>query len=100
MCRCRGWVGWRGGGGAVGAGAMPAVIFVTAHDQYAIRAFEISEVDYLLKPVTEERFRIAFERAKNRIRVAPAEESARQMLSMLEAIAHPRRHLTRLAIRS
>ena len=85
---------------AVGAGAMPAVIFVTAHDQYAIRAFEISAVDYLLKPVTEERFRIAFERAKNRIRVAPAEESARQMLSMLEAIAHPRRHLTRLAIRS
>src|SRR5215813_12883354 len=56
---------------AVGADQMPAVIFVTAHDQYAIRAFEISAVDYLLKPVTEERFRIAFERAKDRIRAAP-----------------------------
>src|ERR1700745_192080 len=49
---------------AVGAERMPAVIFVTAHDQYAIRAFEISAVDYLLKPVTEERFHIAFERAR------------------------------------
>lgn len=85
---------------AVGAEKMPAVIFVTAHDQYAIRAFEISAVDYLLKPVTEERFRTAFQRAKNRIRAVPADESTRQMLSVLEAIANPRRHLTRLAIRS
>jgi two-component system, LytTR family, response regulator len=85
---------------AVGAEKMPAVIFVTAHDRYAIRAFEISAVDYLLKPVTEERFRLAFDRAKNRMQAAPADESARQMLSVLEAIANPRRHLTRLAIRS
>ena len=47
----------------VGADRMPCVIFVTAHDQYAIRAFEVSAVDYLLKPVTEERFELAFERA-------------------------------------
>jgi two-component system LytT family response regulator len=85
---------------AVGADKMPAVIFVTAHDQYAIRAFEISAIDYLLKPVTEERFRMAFQRAKSRIGVAPPDESTRQMLSMIDAIANPRRHLTRLAIRS
>ena len=48
---------------AVGAERMPAVIFVTAHDQYAIRAFEIAAVDYLLKPVSEERFSLAFQRA-------------------------------------
>src|SRR5215472_11643600 len=40
----------------VGADRMPAVIFVTAHDQHAIQAFEINAIDYLLKPVTEERF--------------------------------------------
>jgi two-component system, LytTR family, response regulator len=40
---------------AIGAERMPPVIFVTAHDQYAIRAFEIAALDYLLKPVTEER---------------------------------------------
>jgi len=85
---------------AVGAASMPAVIFVTAHDRYAIRAFEISAVDYLLKPVNEERFRIAFERAKTRLAAPRPDESARQMLSVLEAIANPRRYLSRLAIRS
>ena len=85
---------------AVGAEKMPAVIFVTAHDEYAIRAFEISAVDYLLKPVTEERFRVAFERARNRLRAAPPEDSTRQMLTVLDAIANPRRYLSRLAIRA
>ena len=85
---------------AVGADKMPAVIFVTAHDRYAIRAFELSAVDYLLKPVTEERFRIAFERARNRLRAGTPDESERRMLTMLDAIANPRRYLSRLAIRS
>jgi two-component system, LytTR family, response regulator len=84
----------------VGADQMPAVIFITAHDQYAVRAFEISAVDYLLKPVTEERFRTAFARARNRLRTAPGDESTRQMLAVLDAIANPRRYLSRLAIRS
>lgn len=43
------------------------VIFVTAYDQYAMRAFEVHAVDYLLKPVGKERFEAALERAKNRI---------------------------------
>jgi two-component system LytT family response regulator len=85
---------------SVGADKMPAVIFVTAHDQYAIRAFEISAVDYLLKPVTEERFRVAFERARNRLRAARPDEATRQMLTVLEAMANPRRYLSRLAIRA
>jgi two-component system LytT family response regulator len=85
---------------AVGADKMPVVIFVTAHDQYAIRAFEISAADYLLKPVTEERFRVAFERARRRFRAARPDESTRQMLTMLDAMANPRRYLSRVAIRS
>ncbi len=84
----------------IGADRMPAVIFVTAHDQYAIRAFEISAVDYLLKPVTPERFRIAFERARDRVRTAPPDEATRQLMTVLDAIANPRRYLSRLAIRS
>src|SRR5687767_4735393 len=40
----------------LGADHMPPVIFVTAHDKYAIQAFEVNAIDYLLKPVTRERF--------------------------------------------
>jgi two-component system LytT family response regulator len=46
----------------------PAVIFVTAYDQYAIRAFEVNAVDYLLKPFTDERFHKALARAKDLVR--------------------------------
>ena len=83
-----------------GADKMPSTIFVTAHDQYAIRAFEVSAVDYLLKPVAQDRFRQAFERAVDRLRVVSAEETTLQMRTMLEAIAHPPRRLTRLAVRA
>ncbi|HEY6640526.1 LytTR family DNA-binding domain-containing protein [Povalibacter sp.] len=86
--------------GEIGAEKMPAVIFVTAHDQFAIRAFEVSAVDYLLKPVTQERFDLAFQRAINRIDSAPADESTRLMRTMLDAIANPPRYLTRFAVRS
>lgn len=84
----------------VGAERMPAVVFVTAHDQYAIQAFEINALDYLLKPVTAERFAKALTRAKSRLGAAPADGTSQQILSLLETIAAPRRHLTRLAVRT
>ena len=48
-------------------GTETPVIFVTAYDQYAMRAFEVHAVDYLLKPVGRERFEAALERAKSRL---------------------------------
>jgi two-component system LytT family response regulator len=48
---------------ALGDGPLPAIIFTTAHDEHAIRAFEVNAVDYLLKPFTEARFKMAVERA-------------------------------------
>jgi len=51
----------------------PAVVFVTAYDDYAIRAFEVQALDYLLKPFSEERFRAVLQRVKQRpTRTAPA----------------------------
>lgn len=84
----------------IGAEHMPAVVFVTAHDKYAIQAFEINALDYLLKPVLEERFVKALVRAKSRIRSDGATDSTRQIIGLLETITSPRRYLKRLAVRS
>ncbi len=85
---------------AVGADRMPATIFVTAHDEHAIAAFEMNAVDYLLKPVTEERFAQALVRAKTRLQQAPAEGDRRQIVDLLEALVTPQRHVSRLAVKS
>lgn len=47
---------------AVGPGRMPPTIFATAHDDHAVRAFDVAAVDYLLKPFDEERFQAAWRR--------------------------------------
>src|SRR5882672_2698679 len=51
--------------------ALPRIIFVTAHDKFALRAFEVHAFDYLLKPVGEERFRAALRRARQQHEQAP-----------------------------
>src|SRR5262249_33096874 len=83
----------------IGADQMPPVVFVTAHDQYAIAAFEINAIDYLLKPVTEDRFAKALARVKTRLGPTSGDTN-RQILSLLETMASPTRHLKRLAVRS
>ena len=56
---------------AVDPAALPHVVFVTAYDEYALRAFEVHAVDYLLKPFDAGRFRTALTRAKERVRARP-----------------------------
>jgi len=70
---------------AVGAEAMPAVVFVTAYDEFAVEAFEVQAVDYLMKPFHAERFRQALARALERIsrREAPHESMARLLALLL-----------------
>ena len=84
----------------IGPERMPQVVFVTAHDQYAIQAFEINALDYLLKPVIEERFVKALLRAKGRIRSNLTADSNRQIIGLLETIASPRSYVKRLAVQS
>jgi two-component system LytT family response regulator len=77
-------------------GREAGVIFVTAYDQYALRAFDVHAVDYLLKPVSEERMREALERARSRL----ASKSAMVAPTQLSALARPAgAHLERVAIR-
>jgi two-component system LytT family response regulator len=71
----------------VGADKMPVVVFVTASDAHAVRAFEIHAVDYVLKPVERERFAEALRRAKQSIVApsAPTDSGMRQQLAALLA---------------
>jgi two-component system, LytTR family, response regulator len=62
----------------------PAIIFVTAYDQYAVQAFEICAIDYLLKPFRDARFAAALARAKTSIRQARAGDVGRRMEDLLE----------------
>jgi two-component system, LytTR family, response regulator len=67
---------------ALGRDEAPDVIFVTAFDEHALRAFEVRAIDYLLKPVTPARFREALERARERL-VAPRVPQARPLARIL-----------------
>lgn len=64
----------------------PTVIFVTAYEQHAVRAFEVSAVDYLLKPFGDARFAAALQRAKDAVRRGPAAQLTTQVEQLLEYI--------------
>lgn len=68
---------------AIDASAMPAVIFTTAHDEHAIRAFEVSAVDYLLKPFKQARFRQALDRARAQVSAAKGGKVDSQLSALL-----------------
>src|SRR5687767_15811986 len=79
----------------------PAVVFVTAHDDYALRAFDVHAVDYLRKPFDVVRFKEAFSRARRRLAGAEAEERARTLEALLAQVeANPPRSRERLMVRS
>ena len=68
----------------IGADRMPVVVFATAFDQYALRAFEARALDYLLKPFTDERFRDVLGRAKEQVRQRRAGASSAAPAPRLE----------------
>jgi two-component system LytT family response regulator len=82
----------------IGVDAMPATIFVTAYDQYALAAFEVHAVDYLLKPFERERFARALEHAKRRLQQPADAGLGADAVRMLDAIRAARRYTDRLLI--
>jgi len=74
----------------------PPVIFVTAYDEYAIRAFEVNALDYLLKPFSRERLAKAIRRAQEAL--AEEKDFAAQLGPLLESLAAQGQYLARLAV--
>jgi two-component system LytT family response regulator len=75
-----------------------AIIFVTAHDEFAIRAFEVHAVDYLLKPVGQDRFEAALQRAKKRLGGAQAPQSV-PAAELVAAARQPAHYADRIPVR-
>jgi two-component system LytT family response regulator len=85
----------------IGVEKMPAVIFVTAYDEFALRAFEINAVDYLLKPFNEERLKKAVLRAKREIRrEEPASEIENRLRRLLKEVKTEPKYLKRIPVKS
>jgi two-component system LytT family response regulator len=84
----------------VAAGALPAIVFVTAFDDFAVEAFELNAVDYLLKPVEQERLQAAVDRARSRVRAATAERARTVSAAAATVDAATRRaYLERIPVR-
>jgi len=82
----------------VGPDRMPTAIFVTAYDQYALSAFEAHAIDYLLKPVGQQRFAKALEKAKERIAERSSHDLSERMIAMLERIQKREEYLEHLPV--
>lgn len=76
------------------------VIFVTAYDEYAVKAFEANAADYLLKPFTRKRFDEALRKVKQQIRLQRNSEPAEQVIAILQTLQAKPEYLQRLAVKS
>jgi len=85
---------------SIGTDRLPEIIFATAYEQYAIRAFELHALDYLLKPFDQARFKDAIKHAKERFRSDRRNEGRLQISALLESIRNKRQYLDRLMIKA
>lgn len=89
----------------IGVENLPAIVFVTAYDEYAIRAFEINALDYLLKPIDAERFHKTLDRVRGRVHNEQTTELDQRLSALLHELeaaklsgAQPR-YLERVAVK-
>src|SRR5580658_10427147 len=79
---------------------MPLVIFTTAHDEHAIRAFEVNALDYLLKPFKQARFKAALKRAHQQSAARSASGADPRMTSLLAGLRGPTGGVPRILVKS
>jgi two-component system, LytTR family, response regulator len=81
-------------------GKMPVIVFVTAYDQYAIQAFSVHALDYLLKPFDQRRFREAIGRARESLKDRATQAINERLLALLEEVESRRRIVSRFVVRT
>jgi two-component system LytT family response regulator len=79
---------------------LPVVIFVTAHDRYALKAFDVHALDYLLKPFDKARFTTALTRAKAQLRQGAAAALDQRLQELLQTVEGRRHGAERLMVKS
>jgi two-component system, LytTR family, response regulator len=85
---------------AIAPELMPLVIFTTAHDEHAIRAFEVNALDYLLKPFKQARFKTALQRAREQLAARSASGADQRLASLLAGLRSPTRGVPRILVKS
>ena len=85
---------------AVGPEKMPLVVFVTAYDQHALRAFQVRALDYLLKPFDRERFQEALQRARAQIQRDETGDIGRRLLALVKDLRRDQPKTDRLVVKS
>lgn len=85
---------------ALAPGELPLVVFVTAYDQYALNAFQVHALDYLLKPYEDERMLEALDHAKAQLRQKNGTHTAKRLLDMLDTTKAERGRTGRIMVRS
>jgi two-component system, LytTR family, response regulator len=85
---------------AIGPRRVPAVVFVTAFDGYALQAFEVNALDYLLKPFDERRFREALDRVRDRLSHRQETEMSDRLAAIIDNITPAKSNRGRIAIKT
>jgi two-component system, LytTR family, response regulator len=84
----------------VGAEHMPPVVFVTAYDEYALKAFEVHAIDYLLKPFGRDRFQQTLQHAREHLERRRAGDLGRRLLALVQDLKPEPQKLDRLVVKS
>jgi len=85
---------------AIAPEVMPLVIFTTAHDEHAIRAFEVNALDYLLKPFKQARFKTALQRAREQLAARRTAGADPRLASLLSSLRSPTRGGLRILVKT